>query len=170
MEQHETSYAAHVHAQHKQNGPLQKRDSSLVFPATRSTDAKSNKTWPLTQNRNPLLTQTSPPKGKQQCEQNVTPVTLMFCCYSDNTKEEEDEFLRWSQTFWSCGGRLCKNAGKHFPPHSISWWWHRSQCCRKHKQLFCFILVALKILKHWHFKIYSCHDGRHSKKLSRQIG
>lgn len=40
------------------------------------------------------LTQTSPQKSKQQSEENIGPVPLMFCCYGNNTQEEEDEGLR----------------------------------------------------------------------------
>lgn len=41
----------------------------------------------------PLLTQTSPYKSKQQCEQDVAPVPLVLCCYGDHPQEEEDEGL-----------------------------------------------------------------------------
>lgn len=42
----------------------------------------------------PVLTQASPYEGKQQREQDVTPVPFVFCCYGDDPQEEEDEGLR----------------------------------------------------------------------------
>lgn len=56
-----------------------------------------NRTWTLNVGlrspSSPRLTQASPHKSKQQCEENVSPVPLVLCCYGNNTQEEEDEGL-----------------------------------------------------------------------------
>ncbi len=48
----------------------------------------------MTQITHPLLTQSPPYKSKQQREQDVAPVPLVFCCYGDDPQEKEDQGLR----------------------------------------------------------------------------
>lgn len=113
----------------------------LILHHGQQGGGKNNKT-------HPLLTQTSPYEGKQQCEQDVTPVPLVFCCYSDNAEKKEDEGLwdgakHFDRVADGCAGTL-GNIFLHIVFHSDGAD-HNAAKKTLSPFLFCLILTALKM-------------------------